>query len=74
MQQVFRVLIMTALLERILNPTGSLRRELSEEQLKKVKMKREIRRVEDLSEDEFANYEANPEEWLDVTERTIRLT
>ena len=74
MQQVFRVLIMTALLERILDPTGSLRRELSEEQLKKVKMKREIRRVEDLSEDEFANYEANPEEWLDVTERTIRLT
>ena len=65
---------MTALLERILDPTGSLRRELSEEQLKKVKMKREIRRVEDLSEDEFANYEANPEEWLDVTERTIRLT
>ena len=34
-------------------------------------MKREIRRVEDLSEDEYANYEAHPEEWLDVTERTI---
>lgn len=62
---------MTALLERILDPTGRLRRELREEQLKKVKMKREIRRVEDLSEDEYANYEAHPEEWLDVTERTI---
>ena len=34
-------------------------------------MKREIRRVDDLSEDEYANYEAQPEEWLDVTERTI---
>ena len=34
-------------------------------------MKREIRRVEDLSEDEYANYEAHPEEWLDGTERTI---
>ena len=67
MQQVFRILVMTALLERILDPTGRLRRELREEQLKK----REIRRVEDLSEDEYANYEAHPEEWLDVTERTI---
>lgn len=38
---------------------------------KKVKMKKETRRVEDLSEDEYANYEAHPEEWLDVTERTI---
>lgn len=35
MQQVFRILVMTALLERILDPTGRLRRELREEQLKK---------------------------------------
>lgn len=33
-------------------------------------MKKETRRVEDLSEDEYANYEAHPEEWLDVTELT----
>ena len=32
MQQVFRILVMTALLERILDPTGRLRRELREEQ------------------------------------------
>ena len=33
-------------------------------------MRKETRRVEDLSEDEYANYEAHPEEWLDVTELT----
>ena len=33
-------------------------------------MRKETRRVEDLSEDEYANYEAHQEEWLDVTELT----
>ena len=33
-------------------------------------MRKETRRVEDLSEDEYANYVAHPEEWLDVTELT----
>ena len=39
-----------------------------------MKMKKEMRRVEDLSKDEYANYEAHPEEWLDVTELTNKDT
>lgn len=35
MHQVFRILVMTAILERILDPTGGLRRELREEQQNK---------------------------------------
>ena len=35
MQQIFRILIITSLLERILDPTGRLRMELKEEQQKK---------------------------------------
>lgn len=37
-------------------------------------MKKEMRRVEDLSEDEYANYEEHPAEWLDVTELTNKDT